>query len=100
MQSVETSANIQYDALRSTGGVVELAGWSSVTLGGRDRQSFLHNFCTNDVKRLIPVSNCEAFITNVKGKIVGHVLVSSRDDELVLIGAPGQGPRIAAHLDR
>ena len=90
----------QYQALRNGGAMVELTGWSSVTLTGADRQTFLHNFCTNDVKRLVPGTSCEAFITNVKGKIVGHGLITCRDDELVVIGAPNQGSELVAHLDR
>ena len=30
------------------------ADWSSVTVTGADRQTFLQHFCTNDVKRLVP----------------------------------------------
>jgi folate-binding protein YgfZ len=90
----------QYDALRTGCGMVELADWSSVTLTGSDCQSFLHNFCTNDVKRLTPGTSCEAFVTNVKGKVLGLVLVTCRDDELVLITVPGQAPGLIEHLDR
>jgi folate-binding protein YgfZ len=90
----------EYHALRSGFGVVELAGWSSVTLTGADRQSFLNNFCTNDVKRLGSGEHCEAFITNVKGKILGHGLVLCRDGELVFITVPGQAAKIIEHLNR
>ena len=90
----------QYHALRSGGGLVELTGWSRVTLTGSDRQSFLQNFCTNDVKRLAPGQSCEAFFTNVKGKIVGHGLVSCREDEIIILGVPDQAPRLIEHLDR
>ncbi|MEX2091085.1 MAG: glycine cleavage T C-terminal barrel domain-containing protein [Pirellulales bacterium] len=90
----------EYDALRSGFGVVELVDWSSVTLTGADRQAFLNNFCTNDVKRLGPGEQCEAFITNVKGKILGHGLVHCRDDELVFITVPEQAAKIIEHLDR
>jgi tRNA-modifying protein YgfZ len=90
----------QYEALRNGCGIVELADWSSVTLTGADRQTFLNNFSTNDVKRLTPSNSCEAFLTNVKGKIVGHGLVTCRDDEMVLITVPGQAPKLIEHLDR
>jgi folate-binding protein YgfZ len=90
----------QYRALRDGRGVVELVGWSSLTLTGADRQKFLNGFCTNDVKRLTAGANCEAFVTNVKGRILGHGLVDCRDDELVFITVPGQSPAIMAHLDR
>src|SRR4029450_6604830 len=81
----------QCGALKFGGGFVELADWSSATLSGADRQKFLNNFCTNEVKRLSPGKSCEAFFTDVKGKIVGHGLVTCRDDELVVIGPPGAG---------
>ena len=47
-----------------------------------------------------PGDSCEAFFTNVKGKIVGHGIVSCRDDELLILGSPGQGARLVEHLDR
>jgi tRNA-modifying protein YgfZ len=90
----------QYNALRTGCGMVVLADWSSVTLAGADRQNFLNNFSTNDVKRLTPGSSCEAFLTNVKGKVLGHALVTCRDDALVLITVPGQAPALIEHLDR
>jgi folate-binding protein YgfZ len=90
----------QYQALRGGCGVVELANWSSVGVTGADRYSFLHNFCTNDIKRLRPGESCEAFFANVKGKIVGHGIVSCRENELVTVGVPGQSPALIAHLDR
>ena len=79
---------------------MELAGWSSVTVTGADRQTFLHNFCTNDIKRLVPGQSCEAFFTNVKGKTLGHGLVDCREEELVFVTVPGQGPRWWSILDR
>jgi hypothetical protein len=90
MTAAPASFEQQYEALRHGCGLVELAGWSSVTLIGRDRQAFLHNFCTNDVKRLVPGASCEAFITSVRGKTIGHGLISCRSEELVFFGAPGQ----------
>jgi len=89
-----------YEALRSGRGVVQLTGWSSISVTGADRQTFLNNFCTNDVKRLVPGTSCEAFFCNVKGKIIGHGIVGCRDDKLVIVGAPGQAARLIEHLDR
>jgi folate-binding protein YgfZ len=77
-----------------------LAGWSSVAVRGADRQSFLNNFCTNDVKRLLSGTSCEAFFCNAKGRVIAHGLITSRDGEHVIIGPPGQGASLAAHLDR
>jgi folate-binding protein YgfZ len=98
--SANASAEQQYNSLRSGRALVELADWSSVTLTGKGCQSFLHNFCTNDVKRLAPGESCEAFFTNVRGKIIGHGLVTCGDKEIVIVGAPGQASRLVEHLNR
>jgi folate-binding protein YgfZ len=90
----------QYRELHHGKAFFVLADWSSISIHGKDRQAFLHNFCTDDVKRLAPGGSCEAFITNVKGKIVGHGLIGCADDELEFVGAPGQAAAIIAHLDR
>jgi folate-binding protein YgfZ len=90
----------EYNALRRGFGCVELSGWTSIALTGKDRQTFLNNFSTNEVKRLRLGEHCEAFITNVKGKILGLGLVHSRADELVYITVPGQAEKLISHLDR
>ncbi len=91
---------LEYSMLWSGCGFVELRDWSSITVTGADRQTFLNSFCTNDVKKLLPAGSCEAFFTNVKGKIVGHGLVTCRENELVFVGAPGQAVPLIAHLER
>jgi folate-binding protein YgfZ len=90
----------KYWTFRDSYGFVELTDWSSVSITGNDRQTFLHNFCTNDIRRLGVGQSCEAFVTNVKGRIVGHGLVTCREEELVFTTVPGQGPTLLAHLDR
>ena len=100
LMTTQAEFDQQYDALRRGCGMIELAGWSSVTLTGADRQKFLNSFCTNDVKKLAPGERCEAFIPNAKGRILGHGLVSCREDELVFVGSPNQAARLIEHLDR
>lgn len=101
MSSSEPSSfDREYQSVKTGRAVVELAGWSSISITGADRQSFLHSFCTNDVKRLVPGACCEAFFTNVKGKIIGHGVISCRDSELVIFGPPNQAAQLIEHLDR
>jgi len=101
MSSSETSSfDREYQALATGRAVVELTGWSSISVTGADRQTFLNSFCTNDVKRLVPGTSCESFFTNVKGKIVGHGVIHCRDAEMVFVGAPGQASRLVEQLDR
>ncbi len=69
-------------------------------LTGADRQSWLHNFCTADIKSLEPGQGCEAFILNVKGKTMAHaiVLMSKFDLMIVVIGVPEVN--LVDHFDR
>lgn len=89
-----------YDALVTNGGSISLADWTQVQLTGSDRATFLRNMCTNDIRRLEAGQTCEAFCTNVKGKIVAHVLVIVQDDSLILLTVPEQGSQLITHLDR
>lgn len=94
------SFSADYEALTTGCGFVELGNWSTVAMKGEDRQSFLHNMCTNDILRLSPGEGCEAFCTDVKGKIVAHLFVIAREDQLELLTVPGQAASLIAHLDR
>lgn len=96
----EATFDDAYQALRSGRGVIELREWSSIVVTGADRHKFLNSFCTNDVSRLAVGNSCEAFFLNVKGKIVGHGIISWRENELVIVGAPGQAAKLIEHLDR
>lgn len=89
-----------YQALVDGSGAVELKGWTSVRMTGADRQTFLHNMCTNDIKGLQVGDCCEAFCTDVKGKIVAHAFVFAYKDSLELLTVPGQAETIIGHLDR
>ncbi len=81
-------------------GIVTLSEWSQIEITGSDRVSFLHNMCTNDIRRLSPGQCCEAFCTDVKGKIQAHIYVFVEDDRLTLLTVPGQTERILTHLER
>jgi folate-binding protein YgfZ len=89
-----------YERAVTVGGVVQLVDWSTLAIKGADRVTFLQNMCTNDVRALQVGDSREAFLTDVKGKIVGHVIVFAREDSLLLLGVPGQVARWIAHLDR
>lgn len=57
---------------------------TQIEVTGRDRVKFLHSFCTNDIKKLQPGQGCEAFVTNVNGKVLGHIFVFAERDSLWL----------------
>jgi len=81
--------------------LIPLAKLSILDLLGSDAQAILHNLTTNDIKPLeVDGPGCETFITNVKGKCIGLVMVYRLENGFRLIGAPGQSQAIAEHADR
>lgn len=78
----------------------DLSQRDELTLTGSDRQAFLHGFCTNDIRNLSPGQSCEAFITNIKGKVLAHAFIFAEEDRLVLDGTPGSNTVLLPHLDR
>jgi hypothetical protein len=94
------SPSTAHHAASNSAVVFDLSDRAHVEIHGRDRQAFLHNFCTNDVKRLQPGDGCEAFIPNIKGRILGHVFVFSQEDYLLLDSVPGSDAFLMQHLDR
>lgn len=73
---------------------------TQIEVTGSDRAQFLHNFTSNDIKRLKPGSGCETFITNIKGKVVAHVFVFCTEKSLWLDGTTGQEAAITGHLGK
>ncbi|WP_459557126.1 YgfZ/GcvT domain-containing protein [Lacunimicrobium album] len=71
-----------------------------IALTGKDRQTLLHGFCTNEIKKLIPGQGCEAFITNIKARVLGHVFVAATEEALYLDTVPDQATALMTHLDR
>lgn len=89
-----------YAAAIAGAGLVRLHDWSTVRASGGDRASFLHNMCTNDVKRLTPGDGCEAFFTDVKGKIHSHGFLLASDNAIQIVAMPGTAERLMPQLDR
>lgn len=102
MKSTHTSEPFpsHYDALTSGAGWHDVGQRTQIELTGTDRVSFLHNLCTNDIRRLRVGNGCEAFLTNVQGKILGLVHVFCCADSLVVETVPGQAEFLMEHLDR
>ncbi len=91
---------IQSADAKSDVALFDLGPRAQIELRGKDRQSFLHNFCTNDIKKLSPGLGCEAFLTNIKGRILGHIIVSATDESLWIDSEPGTAEFIVSHLDK
>ena len=93
-------AAAEYEAAHTTAAVFDVSDRVQIELTGRDRVKFLHNFCTNDIKALTPGGGCEAFLTNAKGRILGHVLVFATEHTLWIDTAGVSEESLLTHLDR
>lgn len=97
---IDEALQREYEAATAGAAMVRLRDWSTVRVAGKDRAAFLHNMCTNDVKRLATGEGCEAFFTDVKGKVVAHGFVLAGTDAIEIVMVPGTAPRLIAQLDR
>lgn len=79
---------------------VTLQDRTQLEIFGSDRVTFLHNFCTQDVKKLTAGTGAEAFITSHQGKTLGYGNLFALEDRLLYDTTPGQAEQIRQHLDR
>ena len=82
---------------------------SILDVDGQDAGQILHNLTTNDVKALSLTSvgtdmygatGCETFITDVRGKTLGHLHAYRTATGFRLVGASGQSQAVADHADK
>lgn len=90
----------EYQSAYESAALFDLSHRDQMELKGKDRQKFLHNFCTNDIKNLQPDQGCEAFLTNVQSRILGHIFAFNHEESIWIDTAPGESQSIIKHLDR
>lgn len=90
----------EYQVAQEGAVLFDVSHRDQLELRGKDRQKFLHNFCTNDIKSLQPDQGCEAFITNVQSRILGHIFTFNHEESIWIDTAPGESKTIIDHLDR
>ncbi len=74
--------------------------WSVIRVTGPDGASFLHNLCTNDIRRLEVGGACEAFFTDVKAHVLAHAVVCRTADDFRVVVTSPCAAELAAHLER
>lgn len=89
-----------YEEALQSAAVFDLSQRVRLEMTGADRRSFLHNFCTNEIRGLPDGASCEAFLLNVKGRILGHILVSAEEDRLWIETAQEQATPLLEHLEK
>ncbi len=78
------------------------AEWKRTVLvvHGRDRAAFLHNFCTQDIKQMA-VDQCrEAFVLDLRGKVLGHMFVVTESDAIQINSVADQATPLLEHWQR
>ncbi|HEY4307808.1 MAG TPA: glycine cleavage T C-terminal barrel domain-containing protein [Pirellulales bacterium] len=90
----------EYAVLSSAVGLVDLSDRTQIELTGADRQSFLHNLSTNEVRRLATGAGCEAFLCNVQGHTLALVNIFCGAETLVIETVPGEEAKLLKHLDK
>ena len=73
---------------------------SVVRVTGDDAARIVNNLTTADIARLNIGDAAETFVTEVRGRTLGHVTLSIDDGGLWMIGPPGQSEAIVGHIDR
>ena len=81
--------------------IFQIPQLSVVDVAGEDAATIVNNLTTNRVTSLEVGQGNESFVTDVRGKILAHVLLFRVDNSVVrMIGPYGQSGRIAQHVDR
>ena len=75
-------------------------GFGMITVTGEDRAKFLHNFCTNDIKKMQPGETCEAFFCNVKGRILAVAVIICETDCFRVLTDASRVEFLHQHLDK
>ncbi len=83
-----------------TPSIFRLDQLSVVDVSGADAGKILHNLTTNEVLSLQDGEGRETFVTDVRGKILGHVCLFRHQGGFRLVGPSGQSDAISSHVDR
>jgi len=75
-------------------------GLSVIRMTGEDRATFLHSFCTADIKKLPTDQYCEAFFLNHKGKTICHGIVVCREIDLMIVSTAKDPGVLHENLDK
>ncbi|MES2792474.1 MAG: glycine cleavage T C-terminal barrel domain-containing protein [Planctomycetota bacterium] len=94
--------NPQAESAAATSAAVlfDLGLRTQLELTGADRQKYLHNFCTNEIRNLRPGQSCEAFVTTIQGKIKAQIFVFAEENSLWVDANPGFEDLLFAHFDK
>jgi aminomethyltransferase len=87
-----------YDAIRSSAGLLDLSYYSVIEATGPDRVQFLHRMLTNDIKTLAPGEGCYATFLTPQGRTLADMRVYCLQDSLLLTVEPSLREKLVVGL--
>lgn len=78
----------------------ELAAPMCVEIVGDDASRVLNNLCTADIAKLPIGQCCEGFVTDIRGRVVAHVVCENMDGGVRIVGQHDDSEAVAGHIDR
>jgi tRNA-modifying protein YgfZ len=90
----------EYQAATEGVALFDLSQYGKIELAGRDARSFLNNLCTQDVTNLSVGTGCEAFLTTNKARVVAHVWITQREENILWLDmVAGLAEKVLKHLN-
>ena len=89
-----------YQALRTTAGLLDVSTLALVECRGADRVDFLHRLLTHDIKALTPGTGCRAALLSAHGRLLADLLVLADADALWLLCPLPRASLVADTLER
>jgi folate-binding protein YgfZ len=80
--------------------ICDRSHWGRIELGGRDRQTFLHNQSTNDIKSLRPGQGCDTVIVTSTARTIDLVTAYVLEDQVLLVTSPNRREQLLTWFDR
>lgn len=90
----------EYLALQEGVGLLDLSYRSKLRITGRDRRSWLHGQCTQDIENLPDGRGAYALILNPQGRLVTDLRVFAVPDALWVDTPPGTSVPVHEYLER
>lgn len=101
--SVPSHFGQDQEAVKATQNGVVLCGrshWGRLQFTGADRQNFLHNQSTNDIKRLKPGEGCDTVFVTSTARTIDLATTYVTDDSVVVVTSPNRREALMTWLDR
>jgi len=100
MDTIKMLTSIELEKIAAHAGLFDRSDRCRLEIRAPDRAKFLHNLTTNEIKRLPASQGCESFVTNLRGKTVGYVIVLADTDRLLVRADPGAREGLLRHFEK